>query len=382
MGDMVLSVDPMNLMAEHRSPGMYEEPRETANRFVGGAENRLENLTQLLEYVAAEQPVERERLFEWIVDHTDIQTEGTFDKHLRFIVGLGLLDKSGGPINQPGEFRLGPYGVKAVATLEDPKGNIAHVIFEALANRVRGFDHLLQELQMQPIDVADRAAVLAAGYDDREFRDDVAEKHYVWLEAIGYIQQTNGQYILIDLGGEAVEMPRQELRSLGEREPSTLLAWNDSTTTTSSNVSGEQEIAYVANVGELVERSRAHEEALGVLVEHLTAEGFTCNYTEHSDLLAVRGETIILVEAKTITPASALSQIRSAVGQLFEYEFYDVEKRTEWESHDVVRCLYLASPPGQDLEQYLGYLPSRGIEVLWENDGDIEGPSWPDLGTA
>jgi hypothetical protein len=117
------------------------------------------------------------------------------------------------------------------------------------------------------------------------------------------------------------------------------------------------------------------ENQFAIFTERLEAAGYDCFETEHSDLLAVADDRVVLAEAKTLTPDSALRQVRSALGQLAEYHFFDVVQRKAWADRSTRVCLYVTPPPTGEFEAYLDWLPSQGIDVLWLGEDGVGGPS-------
>jgi hypothetical protein len=92
-------------------------------------------------------------------------------------------------------------------------------------------------------------------------------------------------------------------------------------------------------------------------------------------LLAVADDRVVLVEAKTLTPDAALRQVRTALGQLAEYHFFDVVQREAWADRLTRMCLYVTPPPTGEFETYLDWLPSQGFDVLWLCEDGVGGPS-------
>lgn len=349
----------------------------TANRFVGGKKFRVQNIMAVLEFVAEERPIQSE-LFEWVTYNTDIGTESTFYKHIKFITNIRLLNIVDGNLSQGNaRFGIGSYGAE-VLEAKDSNRPVEHGIFKALSTHVIGFDHLLNELQSGPIDIDARAAVLEAAFDSRDVSDAVSQKHYVWLEALDYVEKFDGQYVLTALGKQAIGESSVNQCPIESRVPSELRE-RSPTQRKRGSATESKEISYIADLQTLARKTDAHEAALNTLEAELSSFGFDCFETMHSDLLAVKDERVLLVEAKTVTPSSAFNQIRRGIGQLFEYEYYDVLDRDDWKSMQSEKCLLLDRPPGDKLSRYLKHLSTEGIIVLWAEGNTIAGPSWTQL---
>lgn len=356
---------------------MSKDYRPSADRFAGGAENRVSNIIKVLEYVDDETP-SRKRLSEWLENHQDIEinTEDTFNKHIGFIEQIGLLEENE-------NYELGRRGEEALTALESDGQDIRDVLFDGLTMRVHGFSFLLERLQQGPIDFDDRATTLDDAYDgfftppgEEPYSppDDVAKKHYTWLQAIDYIELDSGQYKLTEAGQNQAESESPERRSLAGRN-SAPLRKRSQKPREDTEQKGEEEINYVADLDYLRDRSQAHEQVLDELEERLEESGYDCYQTNHCDLLALSDEKVILVEAKTVTPDTALKQIRQAIGQLHEYEYYDVVEEGIAEERELIRCLLLNEPPKGKLREYLEYLQTSDIGVLWWTGEEITGPT-------
>lgn len=356
---------------------MEEEMWPTANRFVGGKKRRVDNIVAVLEFVDEVQP-DQSTLFEWMTTNTELGTESTFYKHIKFITNMRLLNIVDGNLsNGDAQFKVGSYGAEVLDAKENGRP-VEHGIFESLSTHVIGFEHLLTELQSGPIDIDERAEVLEAAFDSREVPDGVDQKHYVWLEALDYVEKSDRRYVLTELGHEASGSSSANQRPIESLVPSELRE-RSSTQQGSESATESTEITYIADLQKLSRKTDTHEAALDTLEAELSSFGFNCSETIHSDLLAVDDERVLLVEAKTIAPSSVFEQIRRAIGQLFEYEYYDVLSRDDWQSKRSEKCLLLNRPPGNKLRQYLEHLSTEGIKVFWADGDTIAGPSWTQL---
>lgn len=356
---------------------MQEDRWPTANRFVGGKKHRVKNVVAVLEFVSENQP-NQSTLFDWMKTHTALGTESTFYKHIKFIVNIRLLNIFDGNLNEgDAQFSVGSFGTK-VLDAKDVGEPVEHPIFEALSTHVIGFDHLLNELHEGPIDIDERRYVLEGAFDLREVPDGVDQKHYVWLEALDYVEKVDGQYVLTDFGHRVSRKTSGNQRPIESRAPSELRR-RSSTQQGSGNTTESTEISYVADLQTISRKTETHEQVLDTLELELDSLGFDCFETEHSDLLAVDDERVLIVEAKTVDPSSAFDQIRRAIGQLFEYEYYDVISREDWQSMQSRKCLLLDRPPGEELRRYLEHLTTKSIVVLWVDGDSIAGPSWKEL---
>lgn len=357
--------------------------RMTAVRFIGPVEDRMDNLTDMLRFVRAEQPSQY-KIYDWLKANTTLNEDSTLRKRVRFIKRIDFLRI------RDGHYTLGPYGEAYLAAESKPGTVESDIVYAALTETVKGFECLLRAIANEPIADEQIPGILANEYPSYELPRSVGIKHYRWLEMIGYIERTDGEYRITEAGQEGLtgstEMPTPD--SEGDRErrpqrtPSELRAWEERIRGSPESREGtlsDRTVTYEHDVEKHLERTDAHEEALEALAKALESRGYTCHETDHTDQLAVADGRVILIEAKTITPATALTQIRTALGQLFEYAYYDVIQRDEWRDRTLVRCLYLASTPPSDLHSYLEHLSTQEIEVIWQENDRVAGPSWPDI---
>jgi len=81
-----------------------------------------------------------------------------------------------------------------------------------------------------------------------------------------------------------------------------------------------------------------HQDLLNRAIETLQEKGWhSCRIPSDADLLASKGRTMIILEAKSITPANQRSQIRNAVSQLYQYS-YELSSKSRWK-HRLVLVL-------------------------------------------
>ncbi len=103
----------------------------TTDRFYGGVAGRLQNLQEMLDYVAEESPT-YDDLVSWVIDHTQADSKEAVSHHLSFLEAIELivLDEAG--------CHLGGYGEQYY------RKNDPEILYEALSSGVKGFDLLLK----------------------------------------------------------------------------------------------------------------------------------------------------------------------------------------------------------------------------------------------
>ena len=116
----------------------------------------------------------------------------------------------------------------------------------------------------------------------------------------------------------------------------------------------------------LLERAEeSHAEILGAAIKFFERNGFDTWYNNHVDLLAESKDRAFLVEVKSTVNATFRKQARRAVGQLFEYEHFDVRRYFEKKSKttDVNKILMVTNDPKDN--DYTSYLNSLKVHVAW-----------------
>jgi len=138
--------------------------------------------------------------------------------------------------------------------------------------------------------------------------------------------------------------------------------------------SGKDEANYVRDTEDIQRKNKAHERVLDVVENRLARSGFTVSETSRSDLIALQGDDQLLAEAKYIHDDNEKEQIRKAIGQLFEYRYYDFRRQDEL-NDDPVRFLIFNQRPSNHYAAYLKDLQNEGIYTVWVEEGTIKGLS-------
>ncbi|MFC6723453.1 HNH endonuclease [Halobium palmae] len=164
----------------------------TTDRFYGGVHGRLENLREMLSFVAETNPG-KDDLVSWVIANTPAGSEDAVKKHLGFIEGIDLIRREGGV------YWLGDYGQEYHQNPE------AAVLYDALTSGVKGFQTLLRELDDGPMADEDIMDLLVATYDECEMTTPgPALRHREWLQAIGYVHRKDSVNRITDEGRSAL----------------------------------------------------------------------------------------------------------------------------------------------------------------------------------
>ena len=123
--------------------------------------------------------------------------------------------------------------------------------------------------------------------------------------------------------------------------------------------------------GDLEKRERAsrtHQRTLDVLVAHIGALGLDPKESR-IDLYANNGSSTFIFEVKSIHADNLRSQTRSAIGQLFEYEHFDLGEQ-DVGTQRVHKAVVYSEEPGPEI---VTFLRSIGLEVYWVSDERLAG---------
>lgn len=352
--------------------------RLSCDRFYGGVENRITNLRSFLAYLWRVSPTGNEAAA-WIENEFGGGSDKTRRQYLSFLRGLDLVERVGSHLYP------GPAGVRY---LKNPKGKTLFAILDA---GVAGFDLILDALATRGAltDEELRHVLNSGPYGHDMDGTGVAVQHREWLQALGFARReqdsdggwhtrpTDAGYELWDAyddGSLETALPLEQARSQIEHPLQPIPA-----DPVPDNAVAEQEtetIQYSAATSSQRAATAEHQQALDRLRRRFAEAGYEIRKTRHSDLIAFTndGDQIFLFEVKSITAENARSQVRTAVGQVFEYEFMDIEQRDSFSGPAQVG-VFLSQAPPQEVQQYLSHLAAtERLLVLWWADG-IAGPS-------
>lgn len=354
---------------------MMMSRRLTCDRFYGGTTNRIENLQQFIAHLWRTEPTLNEAAG-WLENEFGAESETTRDRYLSFLRGLDLVKRVGG--------HLYP-GSAGVQYLKQPTPT---VLFRVLDANVAGFDILIEALAVGGLLTDDQLRqVLNSGpYGHNMDGTGVAVRHREWLQALGFATRADadgGTGTRLTQAGyalwQAFETGEVNAKSIDtdDEEPAFTPLQQIPADPVPGSVGADTEpITYPSALKPQHAATVEHQTALDRLRDRFEAAGFQVRKTRHSDLIAYNNEAaeIFLFEIKSIHDENAWSQVRTAIGQLFEYEYTDVQQRSELMGV-VHLALLLSQAPPADLEAYLQYLETNErLSVVWWDDG-LAGPA-------
>ena len=132
----------------------------------------------------------------------------------------------------------------------------------------------------------------------------------------------------------------------------------------------EQTITYTRNARAQEKASQGHRKLRRTVSQHLIELGLK-PIESRIDVYVQKKAEAIVFELKTIHSKNFRTQTRSAVGQLFEYEYFEVPVLPDGSLPKVLKAVvYNKQPPGEILR----YLASLDILSFWTTDGgDLTG---------
>ena len=116
----------------------------------------------------------------------------------------------------------------------------------------------------------------------------------------------------------------------------------------------------------LLERAEeSHADVLQAAIDFFKKYGFDTWNNQHVDLLAESDDQAFLVEVKSTLNCNFRTQARRAVGQLFEYEHFDIRSHFEKTQKDknVSKVLMVTDNPSDS--DYASYLNALKIRLAW-----------------
>ncbi len=108
-----------------------------------------------------------------------------------------------------------------------------------------------------------------------------------------------------------------------------------------------------------------HANVLQTAIDFFKKKGFDTWSNQHVDLLAESEESAFLIEVKSTINSNFRNQARRAVGQLLEYEYFDVRRYFEGQSKDapVDKILMITDDPMEG--DYTKFLNSLNVHLTW-----------------
>ncbi|MFC1914916.1 hypothetical protein ACFLWK_01525 [Chloroflexota bacterium] len=131
----------------------------------------------------------------------------------------------------------------------------------------------------------------------------------------------------------------------------------------------KKQIVYEQNSEAQENANKNHQKTLIVLANELILNGIQPKYSV-IDLLAENNGSIFIFEVKTVHTNNFTSQTRRAIGQLLEYEYFQVASNIKNNGKKIMRgVVYNKKPP----EKYIEFLENYNFFVYWPEDQSLNG---------
>lgn len=134
-------------------------------------------------------------------------------------------------------------------------------------------------------------------------------------------------------------------------------------------------IFYTTNRVAQEKANRKHKNTLTYLRRFFERNNQISQDTTHIDLFTINKNILLLFEAKSINSKIELKQIRQALGQLFEYEYYEIReillKKQYKHISSIIKCLIFSQKPSNI--KYLESLQNQRIYSYWIDNEELKG---------
>lgn len=134
----------------------------------------------------------------------------------------------------------------------------------------------------------------------------------------------------------------------------------------------QKDISIFERDNELLERANiVHRQVIDKAIDILRRKGFTTSSNMHADLVGENENEILLFEAKSIPDNRFRVQARTAVGQLYQYQYFDINdhQQKQQTSKPVHKCLLIPDDPGDAL--YIKFLEWANITTNVPQDDSL-----------
>jgi len=115
--------------------------------------------------------------------------------------------------------------------------------------------------------------------------------------------------------------------------------------------------------------SKGHRRIVKLLMSEIQRHGIIPQDSD-IDLLASTRRGVFIFEVKTIHFRNYLRQTRNAIGQLLDYEYFDVKKRPDFRGRRVVRGVVYGNRPPRDI---IDFLRTYDFNVYWLEKNELTG---------
>lgn len=130
-------------------------------------------------------------------------------------------------------------------------------------------------------------------------------------------------------------------------------------------------VAYERNWEAQERASKGHRRIVTLLMSQIRQHGIVPQASD-IDLLARTRKGTFIFEVKTIHAKNYIKQTRNAIGQLLDYEYFEVKRRLDSRRRQVTRGVVYDRKPPQDI---IDFLRTYDFQVYWLKNNEITGES-------
>ncbi|MBI4180463.1 MAG: hypothetical protein HY528_00860 [Chloroflexi bacterium] len=130
-----------------------------------------------------------------------------------------------------------------------------------------------------------------------------------------------------------------------------------------------RQITYEANWLAQEKASSEHRRAVMLLADYLRRHGIE-PFQSVIDVKAEKNNRIFLFEIKSVHTRNFISQTRMAIGQLFDYEYFQIKSKAENGGKEISKGVVYGRKPSQEV---VDFLTSLKFSVHWFEGGKVSG---------
>ena len=130
-----------------------------------------------------------------------------------------------------------------------------------------------------------------------------------------------------------------------------------------------KQIIYEMNWLAQEKASSSHRKTVMLLANYLKAHGVK-PLQSVIDTLAQKNDSVFIFEVKSVHTRNFVHQTRTAIGQLLDYEYFQIRSKPENKGKDIIRAIVYSKKPTQ---QIIDFLRTYQFSVFWTEAGNLSG---------
>lgn len=130
-----------------------------------------------------------------------------------------------------------------------------------------------------------------------------------------------------------------------------------------------RQITYELNWLAQEKANSSHKKIVRILANYLRDHGVK-PLKSVIDTLAQKHNSVFIFEVKSIHTRNFVHQTRTAIGQLLDYEYFQIRSKPENKSRNILKGVVYSKKPSQ---QIIDFLSAYRFSVFWAEDGNLSG---------